>query len=37
MIKGLGFGFVIKQAAILGAMTLVFLFIAIRKFKIRLE
>jgi len=37
MVKGLGLGFIIKQLVILSGMTLFFLFIAIRKFKIRLE
>ena len=37
MIKGLGFGFVAKQALILSVMTLVFLTIALKKFKVRLE
>ncbi|AWV99341.1 ABC transporter permease [Arcticibacterium luteifluviistationis] len=37
MVKGLGFAFVMKQTAILFAMTVVFLAIAIKKFKVRLE
>ena len=36
MVKGLGFDFIIKEAAILFGMTLFFLIIALRKFKIRL-
>ncbi|MDF7821646.1 ABC transporter permease [Runella sp. MFBS21] len=36
MVKGLGFSYVIKQTLILVAMTIVYLTIAIRKFKIRL-
>jgi ABC-2 type transport system permease protein len=36
MVKGLGFEFIYKQAAILGGMTLFFLLVALRKFKIRL-
>ncbi len=36
MVKGLGFEYVIKPTLILVAMTLVYLFIAIKKFKIRL-
>lgn len=37
MIKGLGIGFIIKETVILVAMTLFFLTIAIKKFKINLE
>lgn len=37
MVKGLGFAFVIKQTAILLGMTIFFLAIAIKKFKVRLE
>lgn len=36
MVKGLGFEFIVKQAAILSGMTLFFLIVAMRKFKIRL-
>ena len=36
MIKGLGFEFIYKQAAILSGMTIFFLVVALRKFKIRL-
>jgi ABC-2 type transport system permease protein len=36
MVKGLGLSYIIKPALILGGMTLVFLAIAFRKFKIRL-
>lgn len=36
MVKGLGFGFIIKQTVILLGMTLVFLAAAIKKFKVRL-
>ena len=37
MVKGLGFGFIFKQAIILSAMTVFFLVLAFRKFKVRLE
>jgi ABC-2 type transport system permease protein len=37
MVKGLGFGFILKQTLILIGMTLFFLTVAIRKFKINLE
>lgn len=37
MVKGLGFAFVMKQTAILLGMTIFFLAIAIKKFKVRLE
>jgi ABC-2 type transport system permease protein len=37
MVKGLGFKFVAKQTLILLAMTIVFLGLAIKKFKVRLE
>lgn len=37
MVKGLGFSYVIKQTLILVAMTVLYLTIAIKKFKIRLE
>lgn len=37
MVKGLGFSFVYKQTFILMGMTLFFLTIAIKKFKVRLE
>jgi ABC-2 type transport system permease protein len=37
MVKGLGFEYVWKQTLILGGMTLFFLVVALRKFKIRLE
>jgi ABC-2 type transport system permease protein len=37
MVKGLGFSYVYKQTLILVAMTLVFLGIAIKSFKVRLE
>lgn len=37
MIKGLGFSYVIKPALILAGMTLIFLLIALKKFKTRLE
>ncbi len=36
MVKGLGFSYVIKQTLILAGMTVFFLAVAIRKFKIRL-
>jgi ABC-2 type transport system permease protein len=36
MVKGLGFEFIYKQAAILSGMTLFFLILAMRNFKIRL-
>jgi ABC-2 type transport system permease protein len=36
MVKGLGFSYVIKQTLILVGMTVFFLGVAIRKFKIRL-
>lgn len=36
MVKGLGFSYVLKQTLILVGMTVFFLGIAIRKFKIRL-
>lgn len=37
MVKGLGFSFVYQQTIILGLMTVVFLTIAIKTFKVRLE
>jgi ABC-2 type transport system permease protein len=37
MVKGLGFSYVYKQTLILAGMTIFFLAIAIKKFKIRLE
>ena len=37
MVKGLGLAFILKQLIILSGMTLFFLVIALRKFKIRLE
>jgi ABC-2 type transport system permease protein len=37
MIKGLGFSYVWKETLILVLMTLIFLVVSIRKFKIRLE
>jgi ABC-2 type transport system permease protein len=37
MVKGLGFSYVIKQTAILAGMTIFFLGLAIKKFKVRLE
>lgn len=37
MVKGLGFSYVAKQTLILAAMTIVFLGVAIKKFKVRLE
>jgi ABC-2 type transport system permease protein len=36
MVKGLGLSYIIKPALILGGMTVVFLAVAFRKFKIRL-
>lgn len=37
MVKGLGFSYVVKQTAILAGMTIFFLGLAIKKFKVRLE
>jgi ABC-2 type transport system permease protein len=37
MIKGVGFSYIWKETLILSLMTLVFIFISIKKFKIRLE
>ena len=37
MVKGLGFSYVAKQTLILAGMTIFFLFVAIKKFKVRLE
>ena len=37
MIKGLGAGYILREVLILCAMTLFFIAIALRKFKIRLE
>ena len=37
MVKGLGFAFIAKEAAILSGMTLIFLLLALKNFKIRLS
>jgi ABC-2 type transport system permease protein len=37
MLKGVGFGFILKETLILFAMTLVFMGFSVKKYKIRLE
>jgi ABC-2 type transport system permease protein len=37
MLKGVGFSFIWKETLILSAMTLLFIFASVKKFKIRLE
>lgn len=37
MVKGLGFSYIVQQTCILAGMTAFFLFLAIKKFKVRLE
>ena len=37
MVKGLGFSYIIKQTLVLAGMTLFYLTVAIKKFKVRLE
>lgn len=37
MLKGVGIGFLLKETLILFAMTLVFMGISVKKYKIRLE
>ena len=37
MIKGTGFAFVMKETLIIAGMTLFFIFVSVKRFKVRLE